>query len=425
MKKFFSILTFVILFLPMLQFCESRKAIEAEFVEEEIELIEEEFNEYIIFSEVEETTTVKKNTNEYVFSGYKLIVSSATITYNVFNPREKSDVKFTIASLLFLSFAIISILLLIFSFIKRCSKKFLKLSIVNLIIILTFFVIILIIFELNDIKYGLYLLILNSILIVIAGIIKKKSNTNMNYYFLGIGGIGMSALARYFKAKGCEVSGYDRTQTVLTHELESEGINVHYSAQIPLLENLPADALVVYTPAVPEDFEEFVYLKNNGFRMLKRAQVLGEITRAEKGICIAGTHGKTSTSTMTAHLIYQSHVGCSAFLGGVSKNYDTNFLVGANCIRPNETTHKEGECNTSVQNYIVIEADEYDRSFHQLSPFMALITAADADHLDIYGDKDEFRRSFEKFASLVKEGGFLIVKEGLDLDVKSADGVKR
>jgi len=225
-------------------------------------------------------------------------------------------------------------------------------------------------------------------------------------YFLGIGGIGMSALARYFKAKGCEVSGYDRTQTVLTRELESEGINVHYSAQIPLLENLPADALVVYTPAVPEDFEEFVYLKNNGLRMLKRAQVLGEITRAEKGICIAGTHGKTSTSTMTAHLIYQSHVGCSAFLGGVSKNYDTNLLL------------------SDKSDYVVIEADEYDRSFHQLSPYMALITAADADHLDIYGSKDEFRKGFEKFASLVKPNGFLVVKQGIELDVTSNEGVK-
>ena len=227
-------------------------------------------------------------------------------------------------------------------------------------------------------------------------------------YFLGIGGIGMSALARYFKAKGFEVSGYDRTQTVLTRELESEGISVHYAAQIPPFRDAmhcvsTDNTLVVYTPAVPEDFEEFVYLKNNGFQMMKRAQVLGEITRAEKGICIAGTHGKTSTSTMTAHLIYQSHVGCSAFLGGVSKNYDTNLLLCRDAMHCVST------------DYVVIEADEYDRSFHQLSPYMALITAADADHLDIYGSKDEFRMGFEKFASLVKPNGFLVVKEGLDL----------
>ena len=253
------------------------------------------------------------------------------------------------------------------------------------------------------------------------------------YYFLGIGGIGMSALARYFKAKGCEVSGYDRTKTPLTEELEAEGIPVHYSAQFPPFGRdamhcvSTENTLVVYTPAVPEDFEEFVYFKNNGFRMLKRAQVLGEITRESKGICIAGTHGKTTVSTMTAHLIYQSHVGCSAFLGGVSKNYNTNLLTSPNPSKGGELhgnslsvhTKKEQSYNSppleGLGEVVVIEADEYDRSFHQLSPFMALITAVDADHLDIYGDKDEFRRGFEKFASLVKENGFLVVKEGLDL----------
>ena len=219
-----------------------------------------------------------------------------------------------------------------------------------------------------------------------------------NYYFLGIGGIGMSALARYFKAKGCEVSGYDRTQTPLTKELESEGIDVHYEERKKPVSD--KNTLIVYTPAIPIDSIEFQYFKNNNFQMLKRAQVLGEITRASRGICIAGTHGKTTVSTMTAHLIYQSQVGCSAFLGGVSKNYDKNLLL------------------SDKSDYVVIEADEYDRSFHQLSPYMALITAADADHLDIYGDKDEFRRSFEKFASLVKEDGFLVVKYGLDLEVK-------
>ncbi|MDR0872672.1 MAG: UDP-N-acetylmuramate--L-alanine ligase [Prevotellaceae bacterium] len=230
-------------------------------------------------------------------------------------------------------------------------------------------------------------------------------NTNNSIYFLGIGGIGMSALARYFKAKGYEVSGYDRTRTPLTEELEKEGIAIHYEEQ----EKPVADknTQVIYTPAIPNDSIELNYFKSNGFELKKRAQILGDITRNERGICIAGTHGKTTTSTMTAHLLYQSQVSCSAFLGGVSKNYENNLLL----------------CDKN--DYVVIEADEYDRSFHQLSPYMALITAADADHLDIYGDKDEFRRSFEKFASLVKEGGYLIVKEGLDLDIKDTFSIKK
>ena len=250
--------------------------------------------------------------------------------------------------------------------------------------------------------------------------------TYTTYYFLGIGGIGMSALARYFKAKGCEVSGYDRTKTPLTEELEAEGIPVHYSAQLPPVGG--GGALVVYTPAVPEDFEEFVYFKKNNFRMLKRAQVLGEITRESRGICIAGTHGKTTTSTMTAHLIYQSHVGCSAFLGGVSKSYDTNLLAPPAPLRvelPDGRQQSPPGGDLGGSDFVVIEADEYDRSFHQLSPYMALITAADADHLDIYGSAEEFKQSFEKFASLVKENGFLIINEKVDLNVNSNNGVKR
>ncbi|MDR1699559.1 MAG: UDP-N-acetylmuramate--L-alanine ligase [Prevotellaceae bacterium] len=256
-------------------------------------------------------------------------------------------------------------------------------------------------------------------------------------YFLGIGGIGMSALARYYKAKGYDVSGYDRTQTQLTRELESEGINIHYNSSMfnvqgalnVELSTLNVDTtLVVYTPAVPQDFEEFVYLKNNGFRMLKRAQVLGEITRESRGICIAGTHGKTTTSTMTAHLLYQSQVGCSAFLGGVSKNYDTNLLLDKQLKVESSNFNEQDTLNfapSTLNSYVVIEADEYDRSFHQLSPYMALITAADADHLDIYGSAEEFKHSFEKFASLVKENGFLIINEKVDLNVKSNAGVKR
>ncbi|MDR0941447.1 MAG: UDP-N-acetylmuramate--L-alanine ligase [Bacteroidales bacterium] len=235
------------------------------------------------------------------------------------------------------------------------------------------------------------------------------NNNLTTYYFLGIGGIGMSALARYFNAKGFPVMGYDRTRTPLTEQLEREGIDIHYTALYgrdaqPCVST--ENTIVVYTPAIPQDFEEFQYFKNNGFTMLKRAQVLGEITRNSKGICIAGTHGKTTTSTMTAHLLYQSKIGCSAFLGGVSKNYDTNLLA------PSTPSGGLGGAE-----FVVIEADEYDRSFHQLTPYMALITAADADHLDIYGTKEEFRRSFETFASLVQDGGYLIIKEGLYLDV--------
>ncbi|MCL2327379.1 MAG: UDP-N-acetylmuramate--L-alanine ligase [Bacteroidetes bacterium] len=265
------------------------------------------------------------------------------------------------------------------------------------------------------------------------------NNNITTYYFLGIGGIGMSALARYFNAKGFCVMGYDRTCTPLTLELECEGIDIHYSPQVPSVccrdamhcVSTPENTIVVYTPAVPEDFEEFQYFKNNGFTMLKRAQVLGEITRNSKGICIAGTHGKTTTSTMTAHLLYQSEIGCSAFLGGVSKNYDTNLLVGAHlCVRPDTGTNIDNGCahadnkgahaGAPLREYVVIEADEYDRSFHQLTPYMALITTADADHLDIYGTKEEFRKSFEKFASLVKENGFLVVNEKVDLDCRDA-----
>ncbi|MDR1762006.1 MAG: UDP-N-acetylmuramate--L-alanine ligase [Bacteroidales bacterium] len=232
------------------------------------------------------------------------------------------------------------------------------------------------------------------------------NNGITTYYFLGIGGIGMSALARYFNAKGFCVMGYDRTRTPLTEQLEREGIDIHYSPLNPPQGDLkPDNTIVVFTPAVPQDFEEFQYFKNNGFTMLKRAQVLGEITRNSKGICIAGTHGKTTTSTMTAHLLRQSNIDCSAFLGGVSKNYNTNLLL-------------------ANSDFVVIEADEYDRSFHQLTPYMALITAVDADHLDIYGNKDEFRKSFEIFASKVRENGYLIVRHGIELELNLQNGVQ-
>ena len=229
------------------------------------------------------------------------------------------------------------------------------------------------------------------------------------YYFLGIGGIGMSALARYFNIKGFAVGGYDRTPTKLTSDLELEGIKICYEESINYIpaEFLnPTSTLIVLTPAIPQDHPQLQYFRDKKFKILKRAQVLGDITRQSKGICIAGTHGKTTTSTITAHLLYQSQVTCSAFLGGISNNYNTNLLLSKD------------------SNLIVIEADEYDRSFHQLSPYMAVITSVDADHLDIYETPEAFRESFEIFASLITPGGALIMKKGIDIHPKLQKGVK-
>ena len=242
---------------------------------------------------------------------------------------------------------------------------------------------------------------------------KNDVEINMNkfnkYYFLGIGGIGMSALARYFNTKGFAVGGYDRSKTKLTSNLEAEGISICYNESvnyIPAEFVKPESTLIVLTPAVPESHPQLQYFREKNFTILKRAQVLGDITRQSKGICIAGTHGKTTTSTITAHLLYQSQVTCSAFLGGISNNYNTNLLLSKN------------------SNLVVIEADEYDRSFHQLSPYMAVITSVDADHLDIYDTPEAFRQSFEHFASLVTPGGVIIIKKGIELDMKLQKGVK-
>lgn len=222
----------------------------------------------------------------------------------------------------------------------------------------------------------------------------------MNYYFLGIGGIGMSALARYFHAKGFAVAGYDRTQTVLTRELEAEGIAINYidsADEIPALYRDPENTLVVYTPAIPHDNNQYTFFVDGGFEMAKRAAVLGQVTRIERGLCVAGTHGKTTTSTMLAHLLYQSHVGGNAFLGGVAKNYASNLLLSAK------------------SDLVVIEADEFDRSFHHLMPYMAVVTATDADHLDIYGTHEAYIESFAHFTSLIVDDGTLIMKKGIEL----------
>lgn len=234
-------------------------------------------------------------------------------------------------------------------------------------------------------------------------------NKYNRYFFLGIGGIGMSALARYFKTKGFEVAGYDRSETKLTQDLATEGIQVIYNQDvnhIPAEYMNPKSTLIIVTPAIPEEHSQLQYFKENNFIIQKRAQVLGDITRQSKGICVAGTHGKTTTSTIAAHLLYQSQVTCSAFLGGISNNYNTNLLLSKD------------------SNYVVIEADEYDRSFHQLSPYMAVITSADADHLDIYETADAFRESFEHFTSLIRPGGALIMRKGIDIKPRLQKGVK-
>jgi UDP-N-acetylmuramate--alanine ligase len=211
-------------------------------------------------------------------------------------------------------------------------------------------------------------------------------------YFIGIGGIGMSAVARYFHSRGIEVSGYDRTETELTKKLVEEGIPVHYDENV---QNLPLHAdLVVYTPAIPQDHAELVYLREKGYKVVKRSDVLQAITKGSFNVCVAGTHGKTTVSTMTAHILRHSGYGCNAFLGGISVNYGTNFW-------------------TSEKDVCVIEADEYDRSFLKLHPNVAVITAMDADHLDIYGDERSVQDAFVAFGNQLKEGGVLVGKFGL------------
>lgn len=233
-------------------------------------------------------------------------------------------------------------------------------------------------------------------------------NTIKSVYFIGAGGIGMSALVRYFLSKGKKVAGYDRTPSELTEKLIQEGADIHYQEDI---NEIPAECkdkehtLVVYTPAIPSTHKEFQFFEKNGFTMEKRAQVLGTITRSSKGLCVAGTHGKTTTSTMAAHLLHQSHVECNAFLGGISKNYGTNLLL------------------SDKSELVVIEADEFDRSFHWLSPYMAVVTATDPDHLDIYGTKEAYLESFTQFTSLIQPGGVLILHEGLEMKPNVQDGV--
>ena len=234
-------------------------------------------------------------------------------------------------------------------------------------------------------------------------------NEIKSVYFIGAGGIGMSALARYFLAKGMRVGGYDRVSTELTRHLEAEGADLHYEDDVTLIKDCfkdKASTLVVYTPAIPHDHSELRFFAAGGYEMQKRAQVLGTLSRAMKALCVAGTHGKTTTTTMAAHLLHESRVGCNAFLGGISKNYATNYLFSAS------------------SPYVVVEADEFDRSFHQLRPWATVITATDADHLDIYGTEEAYLESFSHYSSLVQPGGALIMHTGLKMQARPQQGVR-
>ncbi|MDR1202847.1 MAG: UDP-N-acetylmuramate--L-alanine ligase [Tannerellaceae bacterium] len=226
-------------------------------------------------------------------------------------------------------------------------------------------------------------------------------------YFVGAGGIGMSALIRYFLAKGKLVAGYDRISSDLTVALNQEGAIIHFEDNIQLIPEAfrsSGSTLVVYTPAVPESHQELTWFRNNGFEVMKRAQILGEITKSSEGLCVAGTHGKTTTSSMIAHLLKQSHIDCNAFLGGILKNYNSNLML------------------SDTSSFTVIEADEFDRSFHWLHPYMAVITSADPDHLDIYGTPEAYRESFEYFTSLIRPDGCLVMKKGIMLTPQLVSG---
>ena len=234
-------------------------------------------------------------------------------------------------------------------------------------------------------------------------------NDIKSVYFVGAGGIGMSAIARYFLNKGVVVGGYDKTPSDLTRQLEKEGMFIHYEEdinQIPQACKNNQECLVIYTPAIHAEHKELCYFQENGFEIQKRAQVLGTLTKTHKGLCVAGTHGKTTTSTMCAHIMHQSHLDCNAFLGGISKNYGTNYIL-------------------SDSDYVVIEADEFDRSFHWLRPWMSVITSTDPDHLDIYGTKEAYLDSFRHYSELIQPGGALIIHRNLEMKEHLQDGVRR
>lgn len=219
----------------------------------------------------------------------------------------------------------------------------------------------------------------------------------------------MSAIARYFIHRGVVVAGYDKTPSALTKQLEREGMLIHYDEnldEVPHACKQPQSALIIYTPAIPAEHKELTWFRENGFDVEKRAQVLGMLTRTHKGLCVAGTHGKTTTSTMCAHIMHQSHMDCNAFLGGISKNYDSNYILSRD------------------SDFVVIEADEFDRSFHWLRPWMSVITSTDPDHLDIYGTKEAYLESFRHYTTLIKPGGALIIHKNLEMKADVQPGVK-
>ena len=228
-------------------------------------------------------------------------------------------------------------------------------------------------------------------------------------YFVGIGGIGMSAIARYFLHMGVPVGGYDKTPSALTAKLEEEGAQIHYEddlTQVPQIFLSPESTLVVYTPAIPSSHTELTHFFHHGFTVQKRAQVLGTLSQSLQALCVAGTHGKTTTSSMAAHILHQSHVDCNAFLGGITKNYGTNYIL------------------SKKSPYVVIEADEFDRSFHWLRPWMTVITSSDPDHLDIYGTKEAYLDSFRHYTTLIQDGGALIIHTGLEMKAEVPEGVR-
>ncbi len=228
-------------------------------------------------------------------------------------------------------------------------------------------------------------------------------------YFVGAGGIGMSALERYFNANGYKVGGYDKTPSPLTDALISEGIDIHFEDNIDAVDPAfkdPRECIICYTPAIPKDHGELCYFQQNGFEVMKRSQLLGIVTRQKRGLCVAGTHGKTTTSSMIAHLLKQSHVDCNAFLGGILKPYDSNLML------------------SDTSDLVAIEADEFDRSFHTLSPYMAVITSCDPDHLDIYGTEAAYRESFAHFTELIRPGGLLLKHRGIKVDCRQGADVR-
>lgn len=228
-------------------------------------------------------------------------------------------------------------------------------------------------------------------------------------YFVGAGGIGMSALERYFNANGYKVGGYDKTPSQLTETLISEGIDIHFEDNIDAVDPIfkdPENCIVCYTPAIPKNHGELCYFQENGFQVMKRSKLLGLITEKLKGLCVSGTHGKTTTSSMIAHILKQSHVDCNAFLGGILKPYNSNLML------------------SQKSDLAVIEADEFDRSFHTLSPYMAVITSCDPDHLDIYGTEEAYRESFAHFTELITPYGVLLKHKGIKVDCRQKKSVK-